>query len=82
MNAPRLIALVPVSHKARHFSWVAPKLRIFLHTISFFKKFSGKADIIRGFMVSLYVKGKENGEVMTIRNETTYPIHGKYPLKR
>ena len=63
MNAPRLIALVPVSHKARHFSWVAPKLRIFLHTISFFKKFSGKADIIRGFMVSLYVKGKENGHV-------------------
>ena len=31
-------------------------------------------------MVSLYVKGKENGEVRTIRNETTYPIHGKYPL--
>ena len=43
--------------------------------------FFGTADIIRGFMVSLYVKGKENGEVRTIRNETTYPIHGKYPLK-
>ena len=45
-------------------------------------RYRGTADIIRGFMVSLYVKGKENGEVMTIRNETTYPIHGKYPLKR
>ena len=41
----------------------------------------GTADIFRGIMVSLYVKGKENGEVRTIRNETTYPIHGKYPLK-
>ncbi|MCI6074954.1 MAG: hypothetical protein MR712_06155 [Bacteroidales bacterium] len=42
----------------------------------------GTADIFRGFMASLEVKGKENGEVRTIRNETTYPIHGKYPLNQ
>ena len=42
----------------------------------------GTADIFRGFMVSLYVQGKENGEVRTIQNETTYPIHGKYPLNQ
>lgn len=28
-----------------------------------FQGFSGTADIFRGFMVSLYVKGKENGHV-------------------
>ena len=28
-----------------------------------FRSFSGTADIFRGIMVSLYVKGKENGHV-------------------